>query len=65
MKKTYKAPVINNVMVYGNEPFMSSSKGEPHGSISIYDGTEGTPGFGTGGDKGDAKGTGRFWDDEE
>lgn len=64
MKKRYIAPSISTVNVYSEDEFMKASK-PGHQSADIFDGTEVTPGTGQGGDHGDAKGTGRFWDDEE
>lgn len=65
MKKIYKAPVINNVADCCVEPFMSSSVYDPHQSGTIgADGTEIGSGIGHGNDSGEAKGNGRFWDDE-
>ena len=64
MKKTYKTPSISTVVVYSEDAFMKASK-DPHQSGDIFDGTEVTPGTGQGGDHGDAKRNGRFWDDEE
>ena len=63
MKKVYKTPLVNKVMVCTDDPFMKASK-PGHQSGDIFDGTEIGSGTGTGGDYGDAKRNGRFWDDE-
>lgn len=63
MKKIYKTPSISTVSINSEDEFMKASK-PGHQSADIFDGTEVTPGTGQGGDHGDAKGTGRFWDDE-
>ena len=63
MKKIYKAPSISTVSVYSEDEFMKASKpGAADGTI--FDGTHGDAGMGHDKDHGDAKGTGRFWDDE-
>lgn len=63
MKKKYIAPSISTVSVYSEDEFMKASK-PGAASGTIFDGTEGGADMGEGGDHGDAKGTGRFWDDE-
>lgn len=64
MKKIYKAPSISTVSVYSEDEFLNTSKQPGAASGTIFDGTEGGADMGEDGHHGDAKGTGRFWDDE-